>query len=338
MKERVFVNIVIIMVLSCNKPTVENNKIVAKVNGTEIYLSDADNFVKYEIYEALQRIHVLRKAAIDELVNERLMELEAKRLGLTKEEFIEKEINNKTSDFSVNAFIKEHKLDSIGIPDISNGYKIIFPDSKEGKLIAREEYRKQIKMSLLENLKEKYPIQILLDPQLPLKWTQKNFYTVHYKGNEDSKTTLIIISDFACENCQAAFPLFEKIFDKYKNKIKFGFTHFSPNVTLASISAEAANNQNKFWEYHDEIFKVRKLNLSDTASFINIAKKLNLNINQFKLDISSNVIKEKIQKNIDLLKSRKIYATPTLIVNDKVILDAFDENKIEKILNDELQK
>ena len=322
--------------ISCNNKSIENKKVIAKINTEEIYLNAADNYVKYELYDALQRIYVLRKAAAEELIDKKIIELEAKSLHLSVDQFLDKEINTKISDAAVNTFIKTHHLDSLGMPDINNGYRLKFPNTIEGKLIAKEEYKKNLRKDLLQGLKAKYKVELLLTPPVAPKLNIDDLYVTHYRGNLASTVVMLLVSDFTCENCRAAYPGFENIFEKYKSKVKFGYTHFSPNVTLASICSEAANIQGRFWEYEHAVFSTPNLKTGDTATFLGIANRLGLDINKFRKDMFNDSIPAVIQKNIEILKAKRIYATPTILLNGTVILDVFDIDKIQKLLDEAL--
>ncbi|HYF31658.1 MAG TPA: thioredoxin domain-containing protein [Chitinophagaceae bacterium] len=333
-----FFLVLVMFLVGCGHTPKNNGTVAATVDGTEIYLKDADQFVKYELYEALQRIHVLRKAAIAELVNERLIELEAKALDISKEVLIRREIDEKITDASVDVFIREHKLDSVGMPDISNGYRIVFPNTAEGRSLAKAEYARYLKSQLVESLKKKYPSQIMLEPPASPTMNTEDLPVVYYRGKQDSEVTMVIVSDFNCDNCRTAFPLFEKLYRKYGGRVRFGYTHFAPEVSLAAMAAGAANDQDKFWDYHQEVLSAKNHHTSDTAYYTGIAGKLNLDMNRFKAALSDGGIRQEIQQNIDLLKARKVYATPTVVINGRVILDVFDEARLEEVLEQELTK
>lgn len=338
MKIEILGLVLLLLSISCNKKEKTAEKIAAKVDNEEIKLSETDNYVRYEIFEALQRIYILRKAATDELINDKLFELEARKLKVPKEKFLEEQVDNKITDFSVNKYILDHKLDSMGMPDISNGYKVFFPSTIEGRLLVREAYKKQLINDLLVNLKSKYRIEISLTPPEAPKFQISDIPIIHYRGSPNSKVNLLLISDFTCENCKANYEELEKIFKKYDNKVRFAFTHFSPNVSLASICSEAAGLQDKFWQFYAQVFTAKNFSDIDENKFIDLAKGINLDIEKFKKDISSNSLKQLVAKNIDILKAKRIYATPTFVLNGKVILEVHNITELEKMLDAAIEK
>lgn len=164
------------------------------------------------------------------------------------------------------------------------------------------------------------------------------------KGTDEAKIILIEYLDFQCPACAIYHILTEKVYEEYKDKIKFIIRHFPltqihRNAYLASQAAEAAGRQNKFWEYVDILFKNQKewenkFNAQDL--FIKYAEEINLDINKFKIDIKDNTIKEKIESDIKSGIHLLVDATPTFFLNNKKIQPkSYEEFKtlIDEALN-----
>jgi len=79
-------------------------------------------------------------------------------------------------------------------------------------------------------------------------------------------------------------------------------------------AALAAFKQDKFWDFHDELFGAEKLS-NDLIN--NIAVKLNLDIAQFNKDMNSPEVRQQVKK--DLLDAQKagVTGTPTVFINGK---------------------
>lgn len=157
------------------------------------------------------------------------------------------------------------------------------------------------------------------------------------KGADEAKIILIEYLDFQCPACAIYHPIVQKIYEEYKDKIKFIIRHFPltqihRNAYLASQAAEAAGRQNKFWEYADILFKNQKewenkFNAQDL--FIKYAEEINLDVNKFKIDIKDNTIKEKIEWDIKSGNRLLVDATPTFFLKNKKIQPrSYEEFKI----------
>ena len=103
----------------------------------------------------------------------------------------------------------------------------------------------------------------------------------------------------------------------------------------AAIAAFAARNQGKFWEYHDLLFQNGD-SLSD-QKFLQIARELGLDLEQFEKDINDLKIVARINQDIRLGAYMGVRGTPTVFINGKVskartleALEAAVENELEK--------
>jgi len=83
------------------------------------------------------------------------------------------------------------------------------------------------------------------------------------KGNADAPITIVEFSDFQCPFCARFFeqtlPLLE---ENYINTGKVNLAYqdlplanIHPNARLTHIAAECADEQEKFWKYHDMLFE-----------------------------------------------------------------------------------
>jgi len=101
---------------------------------------------------------------------------------------------------------------------------------------------------------------------------------------------------------------------------------------MAAYAVEAAGIQNKFWEMTDVLFAKQNQwsNLSNPKNFfINIAKSLKLDVDKFEKDIDSQIVKDKVQSNLNEADSIGLNSTPTFFLNGKKV----DVNTIDEFKN-----
>ena len=120
-----------------------------------------------------------------------------------------------------------------------------------------------------------------------------------------AKVVVFEYADFQCPGCGAAFPQTKKIQSFYQDKVAFVFrnlplTTIHPNAMAAAAVSEAAGLQGKYWEMHDLLFTSRDSWVDLTpgnrgSMFETFAKQLNLNIDQFRTDLSGTKVQEKIK-------------------------------------------
>lgn len=79
------------------------------------------------------------------------------------------------------------------------------------------------------------------------------------QGEKNAKITIIEFSDFQCPYCERVFPTVQQLMKDYNGKVQLAYKQFPlgvhPNAQKSAEASECANEQGKFWEYHDLLFK-----------------------------------------------------------------------------------
>lgn len=178
-------------------------------------------------------------------------------------------------------------------------------------------------------------------------------------GPEDAKAVVRVFTDFqeplsaafadlnpelvatlqtANEDWQPALPLLIEM--AKEDKIRLEFKHLPlaghEDAYLAAQAAEAANQQGKFWQYHDLLLENQeKLKKQD---LINYATQLNLDIEKFKYNLDFESYAANIQRDIKEGQDMDVIGVPTIIVNGKVIEGTESYTTIEERIDKELNK
>ncbi|TNE50839.1 MAG: hypothetical protein EP343_06705 [Deltaproteobacteria bacterium] len=141
------------------------------------------------------------------------------------------------------------------------------------------------------------------------------------KGPSNAPITIAEFSDFECPFCSSAGREVSKLAKMYPKHVRVVFKHFPlsfhKKAPLASQASLAANEQGKFWEYHDLLFaNQQKL---DRKYLIQYAEKLKLNVARFKQVLDSGIFKEQVDNDMALGRKVGVQGTPSMYVNGKPI-------------------
>lgn len=145
----------------------------------------------------------------------------------------------------------------------------------------------------------------------------------HIKGNKDSSVTLIEYLDFECEACGAYYPLVKQLSEEFKTEVRFVSRYFPlpghKNGMQAALSVEAASKQGKYWEMHDVLFENQsswgEKQFADPTIFEGYAKQIGLNLEQFKKDVSSKEVKDRVERDKASGQSLGVSGTPSFFLN-----------------------
>lgn len=172
-------------------------------------------------------------------------------------------------------------------------------------------------------------------------------FSPHLKGNTDSSIKLVEYSDLQCPACAQMEPIVKDVLDQYGDQISFEYKHFPlPMHSLAetaSKAAEAAGQQDAFFEYHDLLFTNQQtwsVSPNAMAMFVQYAKELNLDLDQFKKQMNASLIKDKINSEKQEGLAAGVTGTPTFFLNgQKMTFTTYDDFKaqIEAALNPEVK-
>lgn len=159
------------------------------------------------------------------------------------------------------------------------------------------------------------------------------------RGNPNAPIKIVEFSDFQCPACKASHPIIDRIFQDYQGKVVLYYRNFPlkmhENSFIAAESAQCANEQGKFWEYHDILFKNQ--NKLDKENLKRYAENLGLNEEQFNLCLENEKYKDEINFDISEGKRLGIQGTPTFFINGKEVFGG-NEQELRKLIEEELKK
>jgi protein-disulfide isomerase len=101
-----------------------------------------------------------------------------------------------------------------------------------------------------------------------------------FKGDADASIVVVEFSEFQCPFCTRAQPTIEQLLEDYDGKLKTVHMNFivHESAKLASVAAECAEDQGKYYEMHDLIFETSK---TDEAGLKELAGQLGLDMDEF---------------------------------------------------------
>ena len=152
------------------------------------------------------------------------------------------------------------------------------------------------------------------------------------KGDPASLIAIIEFGDFKCPACKAAHPVIDEVLNEYNVSLYYRNFPLPMHGEISFLSAEAAecaNEQNKFWQYHDILFENQdNLNKENLRLY---AQEISLNEQQFNSCLDTEKYKQEVEKDIKDANDLGVQGTPTFFINGKKVLGA-DKEKIKQII------
>ena len=160
-------------------------------------------------------------------------------------------------------------------------------------------------------------------------------------GKKGAPVTIVEFGDYQCPFCQRAFQqTFPQIKKDYVDtgKARYVFVNFPlsfhPNAEPAAEASECANEQGKFWEYHDKLYENQATLGNDL--YPKLANDLKLDAAKFKQCLDSGKYKQQVQKDLDYGQSVGVSGTPSFFINGMRIVGAQPYEAFKQAIDAEL--
>ena len=154
-------------------------------------------------------------------------------------------------------------------------------------------------------------------------------------GSTDKKIVLFEFSDFQCPFCAKVQKNLKEFMDKHEDRVTLVFKHLPltrihPQAIPAAKAAWAAQQQGRFWEYHDALFEQQ--DKIEEQLYIDIANNLGLDIDKFNSDRQSQEAIASIETDFKLAQKIGISGTPFFVMNGETFSGAVKLSQMEDTL------
>jgi protein-disulfide isomerase len=148
----------------------------------------------------------------------------------------------------------------------------------------------------------------------------------HLRGPVDAPVTVLEYGDFECPYCGQAEPVVRELLREH-GEVAYVWRHLPlndvhPNAQQAAEAAEAAAEQDAFWEMHDLL-----LDHQDALRFrdlLGYAGQLGLDIERFEEDLRTRTGTGRIAQDVDSADLSAVSGTPTFFINGLRHYGAYD--------------
>ena len=333
----------LIMVAACSKTDAQQttlpnqSEVVATVGTSKVTLAEVDTRALQEPVSSfgsaklVQALYMARRATIEEIIANRLLDEEAKARGIDRPTLVEREIASKApapTDAEVVAWYQAN-------PARVNGATLDQVRAPIRNLLI-EQRMDAARAALVDSLKAKTTITINLDPPR----VEVNDGGRPARGNPKAAVEVIEFSDFQCPFCLRANPTVEQVLKTYGDKIKFVYRHFPlqnhPNARPAAEASACAEVQGKFWEYHDRLFaNPTKLTDADLKAH---AAALGLDTATFNACVDNHQQKPGVDADMAAAEAVGVTGTPAFFINGRSIEGAQPFESFKRVIDEELAR
>jgi protein-disulfide isomerase len=277
---------------------------VATVDGEDVNFFELQWLASDKTYKQDLEIYPIQKQALQERIDELVITHAAKKAGQ-----------------SVDAYLAAKKVESD--PTTDEGRK------KRADLIT--ELSKSATIS--NNLRMPTPQILMMDPchGIPV-------------GDPTAPIRLVIFSDFECPYCRDAFPVLDTFLKKHPKDIsvlycQFPLKELHPLATTAAMAGLCAQQQGKYAEYHDFLYKVADVKKGLTPEGLrDAAKQSGMNLVAYDKCLASPETGKCVENSIKESQDLNIPGIPAVYFNGKYMLKGPTAESLEKLYNEAMNE
>jgi 2-hydroxychromene-2-carboxylate isomerase len=291
---------------------------VAIVDGHAITQQVLDTTIAVGLYQ-------LRRQALEQLIDNYLMQQAARRAHLTIPQYLEKETAVTVSDADARAQYDKYK----------SQIKLPF-DQLKPRLIASLTSQRQAERltALRAKLRSDAHIELKLEPP------RFEVAIAHSPsiGPANAPVTIIEFGDFQSTFCAMEVSALQQVRDRYRDQVRLVFKDFPPLTSREAVeaaeAARCANEQGKFWQFHAALFANQsQLAVSDLKA---VARKLGLGSAKFDSCLDSGKYATAVEEDIDEGLRLGVKSTPSFFVNGHPHAGILSTGGLEEMIEPEL--
>ena len=148
-----------------------------------------------------------------------------------------------------------------------------------------------------------------------------DFRRDHARGDDarSGRMTVLVYGDYLCPYCRRLRQVLDRLRRVLGERMVYVFRHYPnerahPGSELASIAAEAASQQGRFWEMHDALYE-RESRLVDKPGVLQIAASLGLDTERFRRDLDDPNVRQRVEEDLADGRRNGVTATPTIFID-----------------------
>lgn len=312
-----------------------HGEIAARIGGGEISVAQLDRYIQQQLFERETggdegALSELRLRELDNLIAERLLDAEAERRGMNRDDMLDSEAAAVVSSAEVQRFYEENRERFGGAEG---------PAAPEPGPALRRQIRRylgaQAARRFAQVLREQAGVEVLLEaPRVQFAAGGPSL------GPAAAKVTIVEFSDYQCPYCRQAEPIVQQVLREYPGQVRLVFRHFPleaihPLARGASEAAHCAAEQGNFWQFHEQLFAARQG--LEAPSLLRYAEGAGLDLGDFRACLAAR--RGAAQVDADLAEGRRagVNSTPTFFVNGRRLQGALPIAEFRRIIEAELR-
>ena len=146
-------------------------------------------------------------------------------------------------------------------------------------------------------------------------------------GSGPDRVSMVIYADYLCPYCRGLRPVLVQLREALGDRFEYVYRHFPnerahPGATMLARLVEAGAKQDVFWELHDWAYtQAGPPSKHDAYEF---AATLGIDMEQFRADLESDAVRERVEEDIAQGRANGVRGTPTVFIDGQRYDDSWE--------------
>ncbi len=310
-------------------PPSGGDEVVARIGDDVITAAEVEAMVGSSLVKLRQEIYNTTVGELNAQIFERLVTQKATADGITREEFLAREMDGKMTEPDEGEIVKVMSMYRNRLPQ----------DDAQARQQVVQALQQQQQAKLVEALRDEMfaeagVVILLQPPRAEVAITEGT----PSRGPATAPIVLVEYTDYQCPFCSRVQPTITALMERYDGQIRHVFKNLPlPNHNQAQLASEAAlcaQDQGQYWEFHDWLFENQRTMNRDTM--IAQAGAMSMDADLFTACISDGTYQARVDADMKEARGFGITGTPGFMINGRVITGAQPLEAFEAVIDEEL--
>ncbi len=299
--------------------------VVAEIAGHKVTAEELEQKEAGKLLQAKYKYYLAERDALEQFIDDQLLDMQAKKEGVTLDELFKRHVAvhvpEPTEDqlrFYYEGVQTDETYDSARSHIIDTVHELRTKKARDAYVA---ELRAQYGV-IVELSQPSAHVEVANSPRL---------------GPENAPVQIVEFADYECPYCQKVNDDLARVRDQFPNQVSLVFKDFPlpmhPLAPKAAQAARCAGEQGKFWEYHDSLFKTKRLQMNDLKEQ---AIALKLDPARFGQCLESGAQIAPVKKDSQEAQRLGLQGTPSFFINGHFMSGSIGFMKLRETVMQEL--
>jgi protein-disulfide isomerase/uncharacterized membrane protein len=313
----------------------DDSGIAATVGDEVITNQRLDVLLGPQLQERRRDIYRMKREKLDQLVNEMVLDKEAKQQGKTLDSLVEQIASagsTQVEESEIDKYIQDNQQQL-------QEFKGTLPDLRQQiRTFLEQQKRAQVIKDYAHGLESKYGVRILVPVPYPPRITIDT-QGAPTLGPSDAPVTIVEFSDYECPACRSTHEAVKLIRGAYGDRARWIYKDYPlrrhKDAFKAAEASHCAQEQGKFWQYQESLFTAQDLS---PVNLVSNAAQLGMAPENFSQCLQDSKYKALVEKSLREAAQAGIDRTPSFIINGVLFAGGLSLDNFRSIIDEELKR